>query len=58
MRHAHLAAPEQEGCSYNELHTNCLYADTETKENAFRYFRMLFALNFLTMNTVFNYILI
>ena len=25
--------------NYNELHTDCLYADTETKENAFRYFR-------------------
>jgi hypothetical protein len=32
MCHTHLAAPQLEGSSYNELHTNCVYTDTETKE--------------------------
>ena len=38
LRHTHLRAPQLKGWSYNELHTNCLYADTQTKEIPFNYF--------------------
>ena len=44
--HMHLSAPQVEGWSYNELNQNCLYADTETTENAFHYSYMLFVLSF------------
>jgi hypothetical protein len=33
--HTHLAAPQMEGWSYNELNPNCLYVDTKAKENVF-----------------------
>jgi len=59
LSHTHLAAPQLEVWSYNELNTPCLYADTKTKENAF-FFKLLLDVivsNFLIRNLFFYYLL-
>ena len=37
LRHSHLAAPQLKGLSYNEVTSNCLYADINRKEDFFCY---------------------
>ena len=55
--HTQLSVSQMDGCSYSELHTECLYVGTKRKENAIHYFQMLFVLNFFTINTVYSYFL-
>jgi len=58
VSHTHLSLSQLKVWHYNKLHIKCLYADTKRKENAIHYFYILVVLNFLIINTVYNYFLI
>jgi len=55
--HTHLPAMQLEGWNYNELNSDCLYADTKTKEYAFLLFVDAFCLKFLEQKSLLQFFL-